>query len=168
MPEGDFCFTYCAPEPRIHPCKSHLAWFRCFALPHHNSTPADLPVSPKLFAILLIAVIASRLPFLQLGYGSDADAWRVAHTASQLWHTGKYEPSRLPGYPLHELLVTPLVASGGALASNAGTLLGCLLLLLVWKQLTELETTHPSILIISLAFAPFVWKSSTTTMDYIW
>jgi hypothetical protein len=120
------------------------------------------------FAILVAAVIASRLPFIWFGYGSDADAWRVARSARQLWNSGEYEPSRLPGYPLHEFLTTPLVAAGGAPLTNASSLAACILLLVVWKQLTEREATHPSLLIISLAFAPFVWKSSSTTMDYIW
>jgi len=125
-------------------------------------------VQRKHFIILLIVVVVSRLPFLFLGYGSDADAWRLARSASQLLQAGVYEPSRLPGYPLHEILAAPFVAIGGAPLANAGTLVACLLLLFVWKQLTEHEARYPSLLILCMAFAPFVWKNSSTTMDYLW
>jgi len=122
----------------------------------------------KQLLILLAAVVATRLPFLWLGYGSDADAWRVAHSASELWHTGTYEPSRLPGYPLHEIISSPLVALGGAPLSNAGSLIACILLLIVWRQLNDSGSAHPTLLLVCLAFSPFVWKNSTATMDYLW
>ncbi len=50
------------------------------------------------FAVVLL----SRIPFLDHGYGEHADAWRVARTAKLWAETSTYEPSRVPGFPLHE------------------------------------------------------------------
>ena len=125
-------------------------------------------MTSKHLIILFVIVVATRLPFLWIGYGSDADAWMVARSASLLWETGTYEPSRLPGYPLHEILSAPFVGIGKAPLSNAATLLACLLLILTWKRLTVSRSTHSFLLIIAMAFAPLVWKNSSTTMDYLW
>jgi hypothetical protein len=111
---------------------------------------------------------ATQLPFLLNGYGSDPDAWRVASTASALWHSGIYHVSRFPGYPLHELISAPLVALGGALLSNAGSLVASLLTILYWRRIARAVGNHPRILIISLAFLPLFWKNSAGTTDYNW
>lgn len=55
-------------------------------------------------AAIFAVVFASRAPFLDAGYGLHADAWRVARTAKTLVTTGDYQPSRPPGFPLHEWL----------------------------------------------------------------
>lgn len=58
---------------------------------------------PWLVLVAIFAVVlASRVPFLDAGYGKHADAWRVARTAKALVTTGDYQPSRPPGFPLHE------------------------------------------------------------------
>jgi hypothetical protein len=122
----------------------------------------------KHLLILLSVVVLTRLPFLSIGYGADADAWRVAHSASLLWNTGVYEPSRFPGFPLHEVLSAPFVGIGDAPLSNTATLIACLLLLLAWQRVTLGRTNHQPALVIAMAFAPLVWKNSSVTMDYIW
>ncbi|MBL0103402.1 MAG: hypothetical protein IPP51_06330 [Bacteroidetes bacterium] len=52
----------------------------------------------------LLLVFVSRLPFLSAGFGLDGDSWSVSIAARLLHNTGEYVPSRLPGYPVHELL----------------------------------------------------------------
>jgi hypothetical protein len=124
-------------------------------------------MTTRRFVLLLLLVAASRLPFIGDGYGSDADAWHVAASAHQLAESGTYRVSRFPGFPLHELLVTPFVAAGGSLLSNATSIAAMLLLLMVWRSLTR-NASHPALLIVCLAFTPVLWKSSVTTMDYLW
>ena len=82
-------------------------------------------------------LVISRLPFLWLGYGEDPDTWRVARSASTLWESGLYETSRMPGYPLHEIISSPIIGIGGAPLSNAFALLIGLLLVVVWKQIAR-------------------------------
>jgi len=119
-------------------------------------------------ALLLIAVALTRLPPVLQGYGADPDAWRVASSASRLWTTGEYQVSRYPGYPLHEIISAPLVALGGAAASNGATLIVALLLLAIWNRIALREARHPAILVITLALTPLFLKNSVVTMDYIW
>lgn len=120
------------------------------------------------FALLLLLVVLTRLPFLWSGYGTDPDAWRVADVATRLWHTGVYEPSRLPGNPLHEILTAPLASLGDAPISNAATLVCSLILLCVWHRIVQREARYPALLVIVLAFTPLLWKNSAVTMDYLW
>jgi hypothetical protein len=53
-------------------------------------------------ALVFVLVLLSRVPFLDHGYGEHADGWRVARTAKVWAETGVYEPSRVPGFPIHE------------------------------------------------------------------
>ncbi len=60
---------------------------------------------PWLWLVAIFAVVLlSRVPFLDAGYGKHADAWRVARTARLIVEAGDYQPSRPPGFPLHEWL----------------------------------------------------------------
>ncbi|MGA9115479.1 MAG: hypothetical protein WB626_01750 [Bacteroidota bacterium] len=116
----------------------------------------------------MAGVTLTRIPFLFTGYGADADAWRVAHTAGKLWDSGTYNVSRFPGYPLHEIISAPFVGLGGAPLSNAATLFATLLLVLIWKAIAERHGNHPRMLVAGLAFAPQLWENSAATMDYNW
>jgi hypothetical protein len=117
---------------------------------------------------LLILVVITRIPFLLPGYGPDADSWLVANAATQLWQTGDYSPSRLPGYPLSELVSAPLVGLGKALLSNTATLTVSLLVVVVWWHIARDHAHHPRLAVLSLAFSPLLWTSSVVTMDYVW
>ncbi len=129
---------------------------------HENTTRRD-------FFFLVVAVIISRVPFLSLGYGSDGDAWRSAWSARTLWSEGNYHPSRFPGFPLFEILNTPLVGSGGAFLSNSFTLLLFLLGLVVFARLLALlEVRSARSALWTFAFLPLLWKNSAVTHDYIW
>lgn len=118
--------------------------------------------------ILLAAVVLTRLPFLWTGYGSDADAWLAAHSASTFWNSGVYLESRLPGYPLHEIISAPMVGLGGAPLSNATTLAATLLAIVVWSKISHKTGNHKKLLVLAFAFAPVVWQHSAETLDYMW
>src|SRR4051794_13502592 len=64
------------------------------------------------FAVLASLFLVARAPYLGFGYGTDPDAWRVALTGHYLMEHGKYFPSRLPGNPLHELILAPFIPVG--------------------------------------------------------
>ena len=125
------------------------------------------------FASLALAYVASRLLWLNLGYGTDPDAWRVALTANYLWSEGDYVPSRLPGYPLHEL-VTAIASRGSGiweswvwtnLSTVAVSLVGVYLFAWVARKL---DLPHRGALTLGFAFAPLLWINSVMTMDYMW
>lgn len=125
-------------------------------------------MSPRFSAAILLFVVLTRIPLLLPGYGADPDAWRTAYVASELWTNGTYEVSRFPGYPLHEILMAPLVGIGGALLSNSITLLAMCLLLLVWTNVAGRYARHSTHVVIAMAFAPLLWNASAATMDYTW
>lgn len=118
--------------------------------------------------LLAVLVVVSRLPFIWTGYGADADAWKVARAADTLWRSGQYAPSRLPGYPLHEILLAPIVPAGGSPFSNGLTVAASLLALFVWYHVAARATRLPLLSTIGLAFIPLFWISSDTSIDYVW
>ena len=117
---------------------------------------------------LAVAFALSRLPLLGGGYGADTDAYRVVLTARYLWAHGEYLPSRLPGFPLHELVVALLVW-GGPLLTNAVTALVALVGVLVFARLVrELNVPSPGLVVFGFAFTPLLVVNSVTTLDYHW
>lgn len=119
--------------------------------------------------LIVAAVVISRIPLLTSGYGSDGDGWRVAWSASMLWHGDSYQPSRFPGFPVYEMLSAPLVGLGGSLLSNAGTLAAFVAALLLFHQLLgQWEVPSTKLLTVTFAFLPILWKNSAVTMDYCW
>jgi hypothetical protein len=124
--------------------------------------------TPVAFATLCVLYIGSRVPWLDLGYGTDPDAWRVALTADYLWAEGDYIPSRLPGYPLHEF-VTAGAIKGGWIWTNLSTVLVSLagVYLFAWLA-RKLELPSRGALTLAFAFSPLLWINSASTMDYMW
>jgi hypothetical protein len=118
-------------------------------------------------ALLACAVLLTRLPWIGSGYGSDPDGYRVVIVARQIAHSGVYEASRLPGFPVYEYL-TALSASAAPWVSNAVTAL-LSVAAFVFFALIARELGVRQYLLIALAFAltPVVFLSSCCTMDYI-
>ena len=123
---------------------------------------------PRAFLALGAVYVASRIPWLNLGYGTDPDAWRVALSAHHLLDAGEYLPSRLPGYPLHEFITVPLV-EGGWVWTNLSTVLVSLLGIYIFARLAaDRRLPARGALTVAFAFAPLLWINSVTTMDYLW
>jgi hypothetical protein len=128
---------------------------------------ADL-TRPNLFAVLTLFFFLLRLPYINEGYGTDPDAWRVVMTAQHLWDTGQYFPSRLPGNPLHELVVT-LLLPGGWIATGLATMTVSLAGVYVFGRILKfLSLPMPGLMMIGFAFTPLLFINSIATMDYMW
>lgn len=139
--------------------RARSAWNRLAALDFAQHRPA---------LVLAAVFVVTRAPMLNRGYGADADAWRVAITARWLWAQGEYLPSRLPGYPLHELSAALLIG-GGWLATNIATMLVSLAGVLLFARLVKRHgLPQPGLLTLTFAFTPLLWNNSTVTMDYMW
>jgi hypothetical protein len=118
------------------------------------------------YALFVLAVLLSRLPFIFNGYGLDGDSWTVASVAGYLQKTGNYECSRLPGFPVHEYLCSFIIEKGyvatnllSAIASAAAA--GFFVLILRFLRFKY-------IFLAGAAFAcvPVFFIHSTTTIDY--
>ncbi len=121
------------------------------------------------FLFLAAAIILTRLPSLFFGYGSDGDGWRVAWSAVTLWKEGVYQPSRFPGFPVYEILNTPLVGLGGSVLSNAATLVVFLVCAYLFRSiLLKMGIPSAHLLAWIFSFIPMLWKNSAVTMDYVW
>lgn len=113
-------------------------------------------------------MLLSRLPFLDAGYGSDPDSWRVAETAWQLAHGGAYQASRLPGNPVHEYLTSVLI-NGGWIATNLATAVASAIAVFLFCLILNNRDTKRTLLLgIAFAIVPVVYISSVSTIDYIW
>ncbi len=151
-----------------------MATSEAIARPRFEAPPAltralaaDLS-RPLPFALLGAVFLLLRAPYLNYGHGTDPDAWRVALTAHELLDTGRYFPSRLPGNPLHELMMTPLVA-GGWIATNLATALVSLLGVYLFARIVQhLKLPNAAVVTAGFAFTPLLFINSIATMDYMW
>jgi hypothetical protein len=130
--------------------------------------PMTVPaVHRRALALAAVAVLLTRLPWIANGYGSDPDSYRVAISARQLWRSGQYEASRLPGYPLYEYL-TALSAAGPPWISNAVTALFSVAAFLLFAlMLRELGIRRHLLLAFGFAMVPVIYLNSCCTIDYI-
>ncbi|MEP7119535.1 MAG: hypothetical protein ABJE95_01450 [Byssovorax sp.] len=122
----------------------------------------------RLFAVVVAAVLGSRLPFIAHGYGTDPDTWRVAEAARRIASTHDYVPSRLPGNPVQEI-VCALIRGGGPPALNGATaVMSALAAGFFALSLRRLGRPEAAIAALALAFTPVVYVSSVAAMDYLW
>ncbi|MBI5681008.1 MAG: glycosyltransferase family 39 protein [Methanobacterium sp.] len=118
--------------------------------------------------ILVLLFFISRTPFLNLGFGTDPDAWRIAISAFNLNYFHIYQTSRFPGYPVPEFF-NSLVINHGWFATNSLTMLLALISVIGFAMiLKELNIKNKGLLVITYAFLPVIWINSTNTMDYMW
>lgn len=123
---------------------------------------------PLAFAAFAVVYVATRVPWLNLGYGADPDAWRVALSADHLLSHGEYLPSRLPGFPLEEFVTVPLVRAGWVWTNLSTVLISLAGVYLFARLLVELKLPAKGVLTPAFAFTPLLWINSVITMDYMW
>ncbi len=121
-----------------------------------------------LFGCVVVFVFLSRLPFLGAGYGNDPDAWGLAVAARHIAASGEYVASRLPGYPVQELLCS-LLYRGGPVALNAMTaLLSAVAVGFFMCSVRRLGSGQHLWAGLALALTPVIFVNSTNSMDYVW
>lgn len=122
------------------------------------------------FIILAIVVFISRLPFISAGYGDDPDAWRLINAARDIAGTGHYCPSRLPGYPIPEMVYTLLKSGGPIVVNGLVALLSAIGAAFFAATVRKLGVGAKYYLLagLAIAFTPVIYINSTCAMDYIW
>ncbi|MGE5450909.1 MAG: glycosyltransferase family 39 protein [Acidobacteriota bacterium] len=127
---------------------------------------------PSLLGVVLVfLVIASRLPFIGVGFGGDPDAWRVAFSVKQLAETGVYIPSRPPGYPLPEYfgaLILKMGLDGPLWLSLPSVLLSAIASLFIFLLALPKGKWVAAAVSLLFAFTPVVFVGSLGAMDYMW
>ena len=118
------------------------------------------------FALLVLGVLISRIPFLSDGYGLDGDSWSVALSAQLLHDIGVYEVSRLPGYPVQEWLSSLVIAGGPFYVNLLSALFSTLAVVFFVLALKALRFKRPLLAGIAFAAVPAFYIHSTTAIDY--
>jgi hypothetical protein len=116
--------------------------------------------------LFAIAVVTVRLPLVPLGYGSDDDSYRNVVGVLHSLASGHYAPSRLPGFPLFDLVLVALLPFGAAAINLAAAAAQTVAVLLLWRIAIRLGIAAPWLPAVALAFAPGFWVSATQAMDY--
>jgi len=118
--------------------------------------------------VIVAVVLLSRLPFLGGGYGSDPDAWRVASAARTIATTGTYVASRLPGYPIPELVYSILWPASPLLFNFLTMLFSAGATAFFVLSLRHLGCRDARLASLGFALTPVVYINSTNSMDYVW
>lgn len=124
----------------------------------------------KTTALLLLftVVFLSRIPFLSAGYGVEEDSWGVALAAFHTWLTGVYEPSRLPGHPVQELIYSALWGYGPVMYNGLCALFSSIGAVFFALILKHLQFKLSILAALAFAFIPVYYISSTYTIDFVW
>jgi hypothetical protein len=123
---------------------------------------------PFAFLVLALAYVAGRAPFIDNGFGTKPDAWRIALTGWWLWDRHEFYPSRLPGYPVAELGFASVI-KGGWVATNSLTIAVSLLGLWFFARIVQqVNLPNRALIVVGFAFQPLIWINTMNTMDYAW
>ena len=122
----------------------------------------------KTIAVILLAFILY-FPLTFLGLGSDCDSYNLMNSVQSLAQKHVYMPSRYPGNPVHELLVTLLYVLGGSLLTNLGSLVMSLVVIYFFLKICEYHNiAHRYLLAIFMIIQPLYYVASTYTIDYLY
>ena len=133
-----------------------------------RTQPEPHVLAPWAGALLALGVLASHLPFVTPGYGTDTDAWKFASAIREMSLTGRYTSSRLPGYPVVEFLSTPL-ARLGPWAPNALSALAAAACAWLAARLFARHGVRDAWLAgAAFVFLPAAFIAGTSSMDYLW
>jgi hypothetical protein len=123
---------------------------------------------PFAFVVLALAYVAGRAPFINNGFGTKPDAWRIGLTGWWLWDRHEFYPSRLPGYPVAELGFASVI-KGGWVATNSLTIAVSLLGLWFFARIVQqVNLPNRALIVVGFAFQPLIWINTMNTMDYAW
>jgi hypothetical protein len=121
----------------------------------------------RLLALAALGILATRLPWLGAGYGSDPDGYRVVAAARAIAQSGDYQASRLPGYPVYEAL-TVLTAQAPPWVSNAVTALFSAAAFVLFALILRYFKVRAALLMAAaFAMTPVIYLNSCCTMDYV-
>lgn len=126
-------------------------------------------IASRYACILLLAVVAlTRMPFLSAGYETNIDAWRVAHAARIIAQSGEYEASRLPGYPVHEIICSWFWQGGPVALNTLSAAFSAAAVLAIWMLARRMQCHDSMLLALAAEATPVFFLSSVTSKDYIW
>jgi hypothetical protein len=133
-----------------------------------RSTADAYGLAPWVGAVLALAVFASHVPFLGPGYGTDTDAWKFGTAIREMSLTGHYTASRLPGYPVVEILCTPFGRSGPWIPNALSALAAAACAWLAARLFARHGVRDAPLAGAAFVFVPAAFIAGTSSMDYLW
>jgi hypothetical protein len=124
--------------------------------------------STYLLSALFILVVLSRLPFLLPGYGIEEDSWAIALAALRSHASGIYHPSRFPGHPTQEIILSLLVKIGPWGFNFLSALFSGVTVIFFALILQKMRFQNYLLAALAFAFVPVIYISSTYTIDFMW
>lgn len=121
-----------------------------------------------LFLVTFGVVFLSRLPFISAGYGIDPDAWRVVNSARTIAATREYTASRLPGYPVQEIVCSFFADRGPSYFNGVTALLSAAGVGMFVLSLRRIGARDPLLTGLALAGIPVVYINSVNSLDNLW
>jgi MFS family permease len=125
-----------------------------------------LPSWQVWLCLLAVAVLLSRLPFLNAGYGLHWDAWGNVSNAQEMAATHSYRMARVPGAPLYEFLIAPLASDGPIALNGLSTIAGIACVVLMAMIARRMGCRDWFLAAGALGFCPVFFISSVTTKDF--
>jgi len=123
------------------------------------------------WALLACLYLASRIPLIYAGFGSDYDCLLYGQAGKNILEKGVYEISRFPGFPLYEYLCALLLLFGDwHLINWVTSVVSFLAVAIFYLVMTDLgyDEKRKVFLCVFLALFPTFWINSATVMDYAW
>ena len=121
--------------------------------------------------LLVAFYVASRIPVILSGFGSDYDSLLYGASGAHMLEKGTYEVSRFPGFPLYEHLCAFFLLVGDWELINLATAIVSLLALGIYYRILGdfgyADRTR-ALLCVLLAVFPQFWVNSAAVMDYNW
>ncbi len=145
--------------------------FQTMSVLAHTDPRRPWPVPLAWGVAVALLVVLTRLPFLGHGYGVDPDAWRAMLSAQFLLDTGRYIPSRPPGYPVPEYVDAIMLWAGLGSSWWSGLLSAVMSgVAAFWLATLASGLGRERFVPLALAFAftPVVFIASLSAMDYLW
>lgn len=125
--------------------------------------------APSRFPLAAALALVLYLPGVFLGYGADLDSYGVVETGRAWIATGTYEPSRHPGYLVHEVATAVLDRLGGSVLANLGTVAMALVAVACFGGLARhYRLRFGGLLTVGLVLQPVFWAAASCTIDYVW
>lgn len=119
------------------------------------------------FILLVALVFASRLFFINTGFGVEEDAWGYGLNALLMAKTGIYEYSRLPGHPVLEYIYCFLPLKEAWLFNLCTAGMSTLAVVIFYLICKKLKTDAFAGALL-LTFTPVFYVNSSNAMDYNW
>ncbi len=119
-----------------------------------------------LAALTALVVCGLTIPRACVNYGIEGDAVRGVIAARGIWIVGAYIPSRLPGNPLFEYMLSVLTLVDGFYLTNLTVLLFFAAAVCALARLVR-GKKHSTLLLTLFALTPILLKNAVVTKDYI-